>query len=158
MSASSAPTVSAPQATTKSGFLKRKGTWRGSWREFYYTYENGVLAEYSKPGSNKPRKFFSLSQFTVKLASKLTGQDHTFGLFSIAVSRDPVYFLCPDHSALVSWVTMIGNSCGSVGDLDWDSENNLFLEALNDGVVLASKDGTIIGINSAFCHQFKYSR
>ena len=43
-------------------------------------------------------------------------------------------------------------------DLDWDSENNLFLEALNDGVVMAAADGTIIGANTAFCQLFKYSR
>ena len=148
----------APNSLSKAGFLKRKGTWRGSWHEYYYVVDNGVLAEYSRPNSSRPRKFYSLSQFSVKLASKLTGTENTFGIFSLAVSRDPIYFLCPDYTSLVSWVTALSRYAGQLAEVDWDDQNNLLLEALNDGVVISGSDGTIIGINKAFCQLFKYSR
>lgn len=151
----------APQAdspgVSKSGFLKRKGTWRGTWREYFYVVDTGCLVEYSKPGSSRPKKFYSLSHFAVKLASKLTGVENTFGLFSMTVARQPVYFLCPDEPSLTSWVSMLSKFANQATDLDFDEDSKL-LEAFNDGVIVASTDGTIVGANTAFADMFGYQR
>jgi PAS domain S-box-containing protein len=141
--------------STRRGTLKRKGAW-SAWRERYYVAENGLMMEYASAKSTRPRKVYKLDQFGLRLAEALTGQPLTLGLFSMVVARDPIYFQAGDKRELVSWVRALQRWCGHTDELVWEKDQ--FLEALNDGVVLAGVDGTILGVNSAFLSMYGYAR
>lgn len=157
---------SSPRGTC-SGHLKKKGTWIGFWKEFFYLLESDLLLEFTRKGSRKPRRVYELNKYGVRLASKLCGQANTFGLFSLKESRDPIYFLCSDATSLQVWMRAIGRACGKnldeaspTSSTDFaekhSSSTETFLEALNDGAVLSNSTGIIIAVNQAFCTAFHY--
>ena len=139
----------------RAGELKRKGTW-GSWTDYYYCLENCLLLEFKNSKSSIPRKVYRLNQYGIKVAESLTGDAFTFGLFSVSVVRNPTYFQAKSKNELIHWVSAIQSFCDHTEKLVW--EEDLFIEALNDGVVTASEIGIITNINAAFTKIYGWER
>src|SRR3989338_1764367 len=153
--AKSSPLQSRSGDLSRKGYLGRKTAW-STWKRFFYLIQDGVLIEFSREGSNRPHKVFSLDQYSLSIADGLTGQEFSFCLLSVGVARDPVYLQAGDRGEMQAWVASIKAHCTRTSKLQ--GGESFFLEALNDACVMASSDGTIVGCNSAFCVLYGYSR
>mmetsp|Transcript_14682 Transcript_14682/g.21927 ORF Transcript_14682/g.21927 Transcript_14682/m.21927 type:complete len:595 (-) Transcript_14682:26-1810(-) len=140
-----------------SGNLQRKDNknWKSGWNPYYYMLEGGLLIEYKNSSGRKPRKVWELRQYAVKLANTVTGRENTFGLFSIA-GTETFFFMAPSESKLIHWVKKIHSRTNQKSAIAW--QKNMFLEALNDGVIMADENGLIIAVNRSFCEMYNYDQ
>eukprot|EP01094_Clydonella_sp_ATCC50884_P007120 TRINITY_DN162_c0_g1_i7.p1 TRINITY_DN162_c0_g1~~TRINITY_DN162_c0_g1_i7.p1 ORF type:complete len:631 (+),score=230.58 TRINITY_DN162_c0_g1_i7:53-1945(+) len=129
---------------TCSQTLKKRSTF-SSWKEVYVVVQAGMLLEFKRPTSDKPRRSITLADCHIEPAQHFTNDPNTFMLSR--KGKTPSYWKCPDQESLQEWFRCISHH---IGDLDEPCQTtpSEYVRTIENAAVLSGETGTIIAINA----------
>jgi PAS domain S-box-containing protein len=149
----------------KAGLLRKKGGMFGKWSERFFAIaaSGEELTEYKNPRAfetqGKPAATYTLSRYSVKLASGLTGLENSFALFPTANADKklkPLFLASKSHPDTVEWFAAIAKHADSAEGA-WTSSDTLESHFL-DATVASSGSGIITNANEAACTYLGWKR